>query len=175
MKFMLKKTAKLNIRGYKLNFPRLFEKEKALIANSLKEAEIHHVGSTAVKGLAGKGIIDIMMAVTSWKNEEEVVKKLRQLGFSHVHPKKKGEIFLSTRKRTAIGDFHIHLVKKGSMAYADLLAFRDYMRKHPERVRELSELKYFWWKEAKEDRKKYGRFKGQHVKEILNSAKHENR
>ena len=45
-------------KPYNPKFPVLFEQEKQRIASHLKEkAPIEHVGSTAVPGLGGKGII----------------------------------------------------------------------------------------------------------------------
>lgn len=45
-----------------------YENESQLIRNILKDilVEIYHIGSTAVKGLSAKPIIDIMPVVTIW-------------------------------------------------------------------------------------------------------------
>ena len=44
-----------------------YEKEKKIVKDILKEncSEIHHIGSTSVKGLAAKTIIDILVGVKS--------------------------------------------------------------------------------------------------------------
>ncbi len=52
-------------------FPELFAKEKKRIASYLPKAlQIEHVGSTAVPGLGGKGIIDIAILVEKQDIEE---------------------------------------------------------------------------------------------------------
>lgn len=161
---------KLELFSYSRRFPKIFEKEKKRISGAVKNCGICHIGSTAIPGLGGKGIIDIMVALDSWKEAEEAVKKLKGIGFGHVHPKEKGRIFLSNREKTGPGDFHIHIVKKGSRAYKDLLAFRDYLRKNKKEARKLFKLKLKWRKEGGKDRKKYGELKGSYVKGILKKA-----
>lgn len=50
-------------KPYSALFPNLFAKEKArIVQHFLFPASIEHVGSTAVPGLGGKGIIDIAIA-----------------------------------------------------------------------------------------------------------------
>ena len=49
-------------------FPKLFEQEKLRLSKYLTgEYMIEHIGSTAVPGLGGKGIIDIMISVSKDK------------------------------------------------------------------------------------------------------------
>lgn len=51
-------------KPYKESFPELFDNEKKRIAALLgTDPVIEHIGSTAVPGLGGKGIIDIAIAV----------------------------------------------------------------------------------------------------------------
>lgn len=38
--------------------------------------DIHHVGSTSVPGLGGKGIIDILIGVKSWREAEAITNSL---------------------------------------------------------------------------------------------------
>lgn len=62
-------------------FPSLFNKEKERIASQLlKKASIEHVGSTAVPGLGGKGIIDIAIAVDK-SDMENATAALQELGY----------------------------------------------------------------------------------------------
>ena len=57
-------------RPYSEIFPKLFAAEKIRIAKSIEtDGVIEHVGSTAIPGLGGKGIIDIAIAVDKEKLE----------------------------------------------------------------------------------------------------------
>jgi GrpB-like predicted nucleotidyltransferase (UPF0157 family) len=112
-----------------------------------------------------------MIAIANWKDSMEVLGKLRTIGYRHVHPKEKGQIFLSTRGDTALGDFHSHIVKKGSRQYKDYLAFRNYLRRHKKEAERYFRLKLEWLEKTEGDRKKYGELKEKYVKEILEKVK----
>ncbi len=159
---------RLNIFSYSANFPEIFEEQRKKIALAIGDYEIHHIGSTAIPGLGGKGIIDIMVAIDTWKQTKEITEKLKSIGFGHIHPEEEGRIFASNKKESGFADFHLHIVKKGSKTYEELLCFRDYLRKHPKEVVELFKLKLLWQKQSKSDRKLYGKLKADYVNKILN-------
>ena len=53
-------------REYSSDYPRLFEIERDRIRRALEiPAQIEHIGSTAVVGLGGKGILDVGIGVAS--------------------------------------------------------------------------------------------------------------
>ena len=60
----------INVVPYNLNWPRLFAHEAALIKGTLKNAcvAVHHIGSTAIPGLAAKDTIDICLVVDQLPN-----------------------------------------------------------------------------------------------------------
>lgn len=165
---------KLGIYPYNLKFPEIFKKEREKISKVIKNCEIHHIGSTAVPGLGGKGIIDIMIGINDWKEAKEIVKKLKNLGFTHVHPKENGRIFLSNKKGTTFGDLHIHIVKKRSKEHKEHLSFRDYLRKNKKEIKRFFKLKRKWWKESRRNREKYNKLKERYVEEILRKVKKKN-
>jgi len=127
---------KIKIFPSNKKFAKIFQKQKGKLINLLGNQEIHHIGSTAVSGLGGKGIIDIMIASKDWRDEKKIIRKLKSIGFVHVHPKENGRIFISKPLATRYGGTHIHLVKRGSKEYKNLLFFRDYLRKHKKDVQE---------------------------------------
>lgn len=161
----------LRIYPYYQKFAKAFEKKKQEIAAIAKDIEVHHIGSTAVSGLGGKGIIDIMIGVKSWQGAEEMVAELKEIGFDHVHPKEKGKIFLSSIKESGRGDFHIHMVVIGSATYRNFLVFRDYLRRHPKESENYFKLKLIWYKEAKGERAVYTKMKNSYIKGILKKVK----
>ncbi len=163
--------SKIKIYQYCQKFAKAFEKKKQEILAIAKNVEVHHIGSTAVCGLGGKGIIDIMIGVKSWQGVEKLVVGLRQIGFDHIHPKEKGKIFLSNVKESGLGDFHIHMVVIGSATYRNLLVFRDYLREHPKEAEHYFGLKLMWHKEARGERAIYRKMKNDYVKKILKKAK----
>lgn len=162
--------SKLKIIPYNQKFPKVFEKIKNKIYIAAGNNDIHHIGSTAVSGLGGKGIIDIMIGIKNWKKAESITKKLKNIGFKHIHPKEKGSIFLSKHKEATPDNIHLHIVKKDSKQYKELLAFRDYLRKNKREIKRFFKLKLEWLREANGDRVKYNKLKEKYVKEILNKV-----
>jgi len=157
----------LEIFPYYQKFLKDFEREKGKISKVIKNIEIHHIGSTAVPGLGGKGMIDIMLGINSWKDLDNIVKKLKSIGFKHIHPKEGGRVFLSKIGTTKLGDTHIHIVKKRGKVYKDLLSFRDHLIIDKEEARRYFNLKLKWLKEFERDRKKYTKEKVNYVKDVL--------
>ena len=152
------------IYPYYQKFVRIFEKERDEIFKRVKNVEIHHIGSTSIPGLGGKGMVDMMIGIKSWQELTDIVERLKKIGFEHIHLKEKGRVFLSKVGPTKLGDVHIHIVKINGKPYRELLAFRDYLRKHKKEVKRFFELKLKWEKETGGDRGEYGRLKAKYVK-----------
>jgi GrpB-like predicted nucleotidyltransferase (UPF0157 family) len=132
-------------RSYSPLFSALFLKEKNRISPHINPiALIEHIGSTAVPGLGGKGVIDIGIAVDR-KDMEAVSTELQAMGYEFRHT-------YSTPDRyyliTHLADteepsrrYHIHLTYPENKEWMDFLAFRDYLINHPEEKQEYADLK----------------------------------
>lgn len=155
---------------YSEEFMEIFEKEKTRIEKVLPLTEVHHIGSTAIPAVGGKGIIDILVALPNWEEKGEAVEKLNGLGFEHVHPEENGRIFLSKTRVSKYKDIHIHLVEKGNKEYREKLLFRDFLRENQEEAKKYHQLKFRWEKEAKGDRDTYGKLKESYIEEVIKRA-----
>lgn len=132
-------------KPYSQIFPELFQKEKARISSSLKNAlAIEHVGSTAIPNLGGKGIIDIAISVNK-KEMESASNTLQKLGYEFRPSFSTADRFYFV---TYLADpeeqsrrYHIHLTYPESKEWKELIGFRDYLRTHPEAMEEYANLK----------------------------------
>jgi GrpB-like predicted nucleotidyltransferase (UPF0157 family) len=126
-------------------FPSLFNKERERIAYRLaKDALIEHVGSTAIPGLGGKGIIDIAIAVDKpfMDSSKTALQELRyEFRPSFSTPDRFYFIIYLPDPEEAKRRYHIHLTYPESKEWKELIGFRDYLRQHPEWLQEYSELK----------------------------------
>ena len=162
------KIKELVILPYSDKFPKMFKAIRSRICDIIGEdCDIYHIGSTAVPWLAGKGIIDIMIGINNWETAEGMVNKLKNKGFPHAHPKERGRIFLSNKRDTGFGDFHIHITIKDSEPYKEMLGFRDYLRKNKEEADKYSKLKTRLSKLVHCNRLKYKNLKDAYIKETL--------
>lgn len=126
---MPKENRKIEVVPYDPVWPQQY----ALEADQIKGAlgtnciAIHHVGSTAVPGLAAKPKIDILVVVNQ---PEDTLEKLAAIGFDY-----RGEYNIPFHygfsKRGKV-NVNLHVYQNGHPEIALNLAFRNYLRIHPE-------------------------------------------
>ena len=128
--------------------------------NALGEAaaELRHVGSTAIRGIHAKPIIDILLEAQDGFEIESLIDDIKNTGYILMS---KAENRLSfnkgyTENGYAKRVFHLHVRKKGD--YAEMY-FRDFLNAHPERAKEYEQLKLSLWKTYEHDRDEYTRQK----------------
>ena len=165
---------KYQFKPYNPNFPKLFNEEKNRLTNFLAgEYQIEHIGSTAVPGLGGKGIIDIIVAVP--KNQMEDVSEQAQKAGYIFRPLASTETRLFLRTEYP-GDFskytayHLHVTFPESNDWKEAIAFRDYLKTHPEDLEKYAKVKQQAAQEANEKTEKYKSIKEDIVKEITAKA-----
>lgn len=102
--------------------------------------EIHHIGSTAVEGLAAKPVIDLMPVVRCIENIDSFNGKMEERGYIAY-----GENGLPGRRYFQKGGdertHHIHVYQEGNEEIRRHLAFRDYLRLHAEEAKKYGALK----------------------------------
>lgn len=115
------------------------ERIKAVLQDNC--VEIHHIGSTAVPGLAAKPILDILPVVRSLSQVDDAAGAFDAIGYEYL-----GEFGIPGRRYLRKGgDERTHQVH--IFAGTDTenirrhLAFRDYMRTHPEEREAYARLK----------------------------------
>jgi GrpB-like predicted nucleotidyltransferase (UPF0157 family)/ribosomal protein S18 acetylase RimI-like enzyme/ADP-ribose pyrophosphatase YjhB (NUDIX family) len=155
---------------YSKIFPELFQKERERIVSNINlQLIIEHIGSTAVPGLGGKGIIDLAIAVDK-ENIESVSKQIQGIGYEF-------RPTFSTPDRlyfiTYLADpeeenrrYHIHLTYPENKEWKEFLGFRDYLRSHPQVAQEYAELKKHAAFEANDEGEKYRKLKESIIKKI---------
>jgi len=121
----------------------MFETEAAKITAILGKncSAVHHIGSTAVAGLAAKPIIDIMPIVYSLEDVDKVAPEFEKIGYEYM-----GEFGISGRRYLRKGgdkrthQIHIFSVKS-EYDIERHLAVRDYLRSHSAVCEQYSGLK----------------------------------
>lgn len=101
---------------------------------------IEHVGSTSVPGLAAKPIIDISVVLPTEAEIPTAIERLATLGYVH-----RGNLGIEGREAfyspAGLPKHHLYACPRDSGALANHLSLRDYLRTHPEAVREYGALK----------------------------------
>jgi len=133
------------IVDYDPRWPGLYEEERdrilAIVGSLI--IGIEHIGSTAVPGLGGKPIIDIMPGVRSLADAERCLEPLEGIGYEYVP--EYNELIPERRyfhKGPPQGrTHHLHVVERASDFWERHLLFRDWLRTHPEDAQKYYLLK----------------------------------
>lgn len=105
-------------------------------------AGIHHVGSTAVPGLAAKPKIDIDALIEAGVLPEAVARLRSAAGYTfHGDPYRDG-MWTFTRPHGTYGE-RLYLCAPDNPVHERRVLFRDYLRAHPDRAAAYAALKRF--------------------------------
>jgi GrpB-like predicted nucleotidyltransferase (UPF0157 family) len=152
---------------YDPDWPRRFAVERAKILAALGPSvrDIHHIGSTAVEGLAAKPIIDVLLVVAEPDVERSYVPPLEQAGYV-LRVREPGHRMLRTPER----DVHVHVWSDPADDERHVL-FRDWLRRSPEDRAAYQALKEHLAAQHWEDVNDYAHAKSGLVEEIVSRAR----
>jgi len=133
----------IELHPYDPAWPAAFEREAGLLTRTLAPwiiDGVHHVGSTAIPGLAAKPAIDIMVGVRDLDSTRPCIDLLAALDYCYA-PYRADVMHWFCKPSPQRRTHHLHLVPTGSQRFTDVLAFRDHLRTHPDAAREYEQLK----------------------------------
>ena len=153
-------------------WPLHFEAERALLEPVLApwlEGGIHHIGSTAIPGIAAKPVIDIMAGVRDLEESRAAFEPLREC--SYLRDPHRPRIAHHFAKPSLERPTHgLHLTQPGSDLWCERLAFRDALRNSPALAAEYETLKLRLAREHGRDGSAYTRHKRPFVARVLAGA-----
>jgi GrpB-like predicted nucleotidyltransferase (UPF0157 family) len=128
---------------YNPEWPAAFARERDRLAAALGATalRIEHNGSTAVPGLAAKPVIDIQISVPRLQPMDAYAPALERIGYVHVPHDDDGFAPFFHRPAAWPHTHHVHVVEAGGEEERKTLAFRDYLRAHPDAARDYAALK----------------------------------
>ncbi|MFC6180058.1 GrpB family protein [Lactiplantibacillus daowaiensis] len=134
---------KIEVVPYQATWPAVYQDEarqiKAILGPAL--VAMHHIGSTAVPGLAAKSIIDILPVVHDITVVDQLTAQFAALGYEGL-----GEYGIVGRRYFRKGGddrtHQLHIFDVSQLAaIARHLAVRDYLRLHPDVAQIYGQLK----------------------------------
>jgi GrpB-like predicted nucleotidyltransferase (UPF0157 family) len=142
---------KYSLSEHSPDWPLRFSVIKGFLSEVFKDkaVSIEHVGSTAVAGMVAKPIIDVLVVVKKMESFEEQKELMVNAGYEW------GENYIAPNtllffKMRSDGEKleNIHVCEADAPKARQFIVMRDYLRLHPEKVKEYSDLK-------KENAKRY--------------------
>lgn len=166
----------MDVVEYTENWNIQFENEKQILLNIMKDIilEVHHFGSTSVRGLIAKPIIDIMAFVKNIEDVDKYNECMEKEGY--ISKGENGEVgrrYFVKMKDDNSGNHlvHIHIYYKGHKKALDELTFRDYLRINADAREKYAICKLKLSQQYYYEPSKYTNGKSQCILEILNEAK----
>jgi GrpB-like predicted nucleotidyltransferase (UPF0157 family) len=162
---------------YDPRWPVLFDEEAKRLRAVLDPSLIlglEHFGSTAVPDLSAKPIIDILIAVRSLADARaSFVEPLRSLDYIYWAENPKTDRLFFVKGMPPFGSrrtHHVHVTEPHGEMW-QRLAFRDYLRAHPEEAGTYQRLKRRLAAEHRSDREAYTEAKSAYVERVMRKAK----
>lgn len=165
----------VELEEFSLEWAKEYEKEEKLLKEVLGDIikEIYHVGSTSIKGLKAKPIIDILLVIDSLSKIEEIEKILVNYGYTNMGCQGiEGRYFFPKGSDDA-RTHYVHIVEPKSDTYYNQLLFKRYLLDHKEYIDEYCNLKQELALKYADDRKKYTASKSSFINNVINLAKKE--
>ncbi|WP_395760724.1 GrpB family protein [Bacillus sp. 3G2] len=167
----------ITIEEYNIKWENEFNKLQIIINNAMEELvlSVEHVGSTAVKGLVSKPILDIDIVIEEYGIFLEVVKRLETIGYYHQADwsfkgretfGRKDAFVPWSEENTAWMEHHLYVCDKNSEELRRHIVFRDYLREHEDVAVEYGRLKEELARESK-NRASYSEGKTAFITNIL--------
>ena len=151
-----------------------FQTIKAELTNTLGQLTIgiEHVGSTSVEGMSAKPIIDIDVIIKERTVLDEVISRLENIGYRY-----EGNLGIEGREafkyegKKDLQRHHLYVCAQDCPELKRHIAFRDYLRSHPQAVKEYGEIKEKGARLYPNDIDKYMEYKSGVIERIYEMAK----
>lgn len=135
-------TSNIQVVPYNPEWVLQFQQEALKIKSALGNncVRVHHVGSTAIKGLWAKPIIDMIPVVKDIYAVEPYNQTMSQLGF--VAKGEHGMLFRRYfQRQDPLPACNVHVYEEGSGEIERLLLFKDFLNQHADYKERYAELK----------------------------------
>ena len=169
----LTRGAPLELLDYREDYKEIYEEEKEELLKIYKDRikQIDHVGSTSIKGIKSKPIIDILIQTDNLEDFIEFTEKTVE-GETYTVKKEPtlGKDYLIRKEEAGKVKALIHVYKTGDMNGITSILFRDYLNNHEEERKRYEELKIELYNKYKDERKKYTSGKDKYIKEVIAKA-----
>ena len=162
------KNRKYNIVSYDPKWKKQFEGEMQILSLIFRDSAIaiEHVGSTAVPGLSGKPIIDVLILVEDITIAETLNRKMEEMGYKSLGEYVRPGTRLFVRERNNTRLCNVHIFPKDHPHAKEMLLLRDYFRGHVDLMEEYSKLKFELLARFPDDYRSYRKHKDEWMEKL---------
>lgn len=160
-------TVKLSSHNKK--WERLFELEKKKLEKIFPNIE--HIGSTAIKGIKAKPIIDIDAGILNIGKVKNYIEPLKKLNYEFRQQSSKKNHALFVKGKESNRTHYLHIIKYKGKIWENDIFFRDYLNKNKQIAKNYEKLKTKLSKKFANNRPLYTKAKKEFIKNIVNIRK----
>ncbi|WP_223068606.1 GrpB family protein [Paenibacillus caui] len=165
------KRDEVRLEAHTVEWQKAFHRMKQDILNStpIQENRIEHIGSTAIKDMVAKPILDLVVGLDDIENVDKAIfQGLKEAGFLRLRVQRPNEIVLAkfTDETFEEKTHFIHLVEYNKELWKNLIFFRDYLNANETVRDQYSNLKKKFIEENNGGIDEYTDYKEQFVREI---------
>lgn len=136
---------------------------------NIEEQQIEHIGSTAIRGMLAKPILDILIGINNIQNiEGKMIDGLKTAGFLRLKVERPEEIIFAKfiDNTYKVKTHYIHLVDFESKLWNNLIFFRDYLNSNESAKMKYLGIKLDYLKKSSTGIKEYTAYKEEFVNSI---------
>lgn len=170
---------RVDIVPYDPRWPHFFHEERARLVALFPALvrRVEHFGSTAVRGLSAKPIVDMLVEVTSLEETKaQIVPVLEADGYDYLWRPTSGDdtppfyAWFIKRDKDGQRTHHIHMVESDFPQWEALL-FRDHLAAHPDVAQQYVDVKRRLAAKFPNDRTAYTDGKAEFVRSVTDAAR----
>jgi len=164
--------APVEVVPYDPAWPARFQEEAEILRRALARwlvGPVEHIGSTAVPGLCAKPVLDIMAGVATLDSSRPAIAAASELGYCYAPYQTELEHWFC-KPSPAVRTHHLHLIPVGTPQWLRPIAFRDYLRSHPDVAGEYRVLKQQLARAHRLDREAYTQAKRPFIDRVTDVA-----
>jgi GrpB-like predicted nucleotidyltransferase (UPF0157 family) len=159
---------------YKSAWSKSFKTEKQKLQKALgnKVIDVQHIGSTSIKGIKAKPIIDIGVGFVKIPKLSVLEKNLKRLGYSYrPNGSHMGRHLFFAKGPESKRTHYLHVSKFNGKRWKNDLKFRDTLNSNKALAKQYDSLKFFLAKQFGSNRKLYTRAKDSFIKKVIKGNK----
>lgn len=153
---------------WKAEFERV--KKDLMESTGLEGKRIEHIGSTAIKAMPAKPIIDLLVGVDNLESvDKPLLQSFKKAGFLRLKVERPGEIVLAKFEDDSyqVKTHYIHLVEYQKPLWKNLIFFRDYLNSNEHARHRYLNIKEEFLRSNSLGIREYTDYKEAFVKEII--------
>ena len=154
---------------WKISAQNMIAKLKDILKDDIIDAQ--HIGSTSIKNISAKPIIDIVVGVTDFDKIMRQNNILRANGIFYRREDHPGQhLYVCGDIENGIHTHYIHVVIWGKEAWNNYINMRDYLNADYKTAQEYSNLKKYLAEQYPDDREAYTKEKSAFIESALQKA-----